>query len=246
MPNLGQGHTIPAFLLPVAEFAPGGPFATIVRRGGSEFSYELTPDDVFWATKMAIFEGRKDVRDVLWTMAQRFVSTYPVQRWKSFAHFIREYSQPINPDWARSGKFCREGGKYASQDSCSEERLAKRDRIAKLSWADLLKKYPEPTQLTLDWAMGRLHNRVPRAIHFAVPGVSERWMTRNPGGKIVKRGGNWFLATASSSNWRLNHVIIRGPTGLLARAAPETPVGEAFAIATRSLLRPIRTPRRLA
>lgn len=166
------------------------------------FAYTLSPEDKLWAAKMIKGEGGSPPA-VLWTMAARFA----MARGAGFAAFIRSYSQPINPRWYRDGELCREGGRFAGTDSCSETRLRKRERILAMAAADLR---PELLQVE-QWARGQVPNPVPKAVHFADASVSQNCLDSGDCTRLVARlGGNWHLATAASDRWAPDHVRVGG------------------------------------
>lgn len=213
-------------------------WATIT--GPRRRAYRLTDEDVFWAAKMAAFEG--DPAEVLWTMTQRFAqATHP---WNSFTEFIQAFSQPINPKWQRTGVFCQPGGKGYRTRACEENRLARRDRVAAMDWSELEALKPTAVAYTLTWAKGRLPNPVPGAINFAAPSVAQRYLDRNPGAKLLAKRGNWFLSEGGSENWAADAVSMFPPTG----AAPAPAGGDVgapgfFAVFWDRMSRPYRVRR---
>ena len=212
------------------------PFATIVSGNPRVPDYTLTAEDVAWSAKMAAFEG--DPAEVLWAMTQRYVYTYPGQKWPSFTAFIRAYAQPIAPKWSRSGSKCRPGGPYHSTPRCAPALLDRRDHARTVTFADLLVEKPEAVEITLQWAKALLPNPVPTATDFAQPDVSRAWLKRHPGSKIIKQAGmNWFMATKHSKNWPDNHVAMRGDS-TYASAEPVSLLYQAFAIFARYTIRP--------
>jgi hypothetical protein len=52
-------------------------------------------------------------------------------------------------------------------------------------------------------------NPVPGAVDFADPAVSAGALRRDPSMSIVKKAGNWFLATAQSVRWPKDHVTMK-------------------------------------
>lgn len=186
--------------------APNLPYARIVRSYGN-LDYQLTPEDVMWAAKMASHEG--DAKEVLWTMAQRFALTYPGQQWSSFTEFIRSFSQPINPDWYSTGKHCQPSGKGYRSDYCSDELTARRERLADMTWDELEEKYPRAVQITLKWAQGQIANPVPRAVNFATPARAKQYAEQRDDVVIIQKANNWFLAEMGTSNWHPKTVTMK-------------------------------------
>lgn len=196
------------------------PYATIVTKKG-DFAYRLTSEDVLWAARSAFFEGGNP-GDVLWTETQRFVlyrRDYP-----NFTLFVRAFSQPINPDWQRTGMFCRPGGKYENGAYCSAQQLDLRDRASHISWREMYEQKPKVVEDTLLWANGQLPNPVPRATNFADPAVSASWLEKNPTGTVLKTAGNVYIVQEQSANWAHDHVQLKRPGGGLMRVVARSMV----------------------
>lgn len=172
--------------------------------------YPLTETDVLWAGRMVEGEtlpGRprrtEDALAVLWTMTSLFSpagqhAKYGGRRYHTFTAQIRAYSQPINPAWAASGRFCRPGGRYHGTDRCSPNRLAARAELHRLPWRAI---DPELRSVVLAWAQGRTKNPMPKVIEFAHGPVAQSFLERNPGSARHAVIQNWFLTTASSARW---------------------------------------------
>lgn len=184
-------------------------YATIVTPGLAP--YRITSDDVLWAGRAAQFEGGHDPADVLWTWTQRYALPAFRRRYSSLKDLIRAHSQPVNPIWQRTGDRCRPGGRYHGTDHCAERRLAARDRAASAPFDSLR---PEIQERVTAWAEGRLPNTVPKSVDFAAPSVAQSFMNRNPGSRLVKQAGNWFIATTTSQRWSNDHVQLQPPSGL--------------------------------
>jgi hypothetical protein len=175
-----------------------------IKAGG--WSYTLTESDKLWAARMCQYEGG-NAADVLWTMTQAYAQAGIHRRYPTFAEFIQSYSQPINPKWRRDGLFCRAGGRYAGQDNCSERRLATRDTAASLPWSGVRASIKSAVSA---WFDGTLPNPVPKAVEFADSSVSQSFIDRTPGSVVVKRAGNWYIATPSSLRWSDSFVKMAG------------------------------------
>lgn len=106
----------------------------------------LTETDRIWTARMVDAEGggtEAEAALLLWTMIQRkywgvgpYTVNNPVPRafgGDSWTEFIRKFSQPINPAWYRDGRMCRPGGRWAGTEGCAENRLARRERLARTS-----------------------------------------------------------------------------------------------------------------
>lgn len=186
--------------------APTLAYARIVSSYGN-LDYQLTPEDVIWAAKMATYEG--DAEEVLWTMTQRFALTYPGQQWGSFTEFIRSFSQPINPDWYSTGKHCQPGGKGYRSDYCSEELTGRREALATMTWDEVAAEYPRAVKITLQWAQGNLTNPVPRAVNFAAPAQAQQYAEQRDDVVIIQKANNWFLAEMGTDNWHPKTVTMK-------------------------------------
>jgi hypothetical protein len=64
------------------------------------------------------------------------------------------------------------------------------------------------------WFDGKLPNPVPKAVEFADASVSQSFLDRTPGSVVVKRAGNWYIATPDSLRWSDNFVRMLGSTAL--------------------------------
>ncbi len=211
------------------------PYASIVA---GDFRYQLTPEDVLWAARAAVFEGGEPA-DVLWTLTQRFVllrSSYP-----TFTQFVRAFSQPINPIWAADGTMCAPGGKYAGKPECSPERLARRARASTITWHELEQKAPSTVVIVLAWANGHLPNPLPRATNFADQTVAASYLSENPTAKAIKTAGNVYIVEAAAQRWAQNHVTMRSYDGSFADAdgtSSGSKVSQFGRVVWRSLIRP--------
>lgn len=200
--------------------------------------YEITWDDVLWAGRMITGEaGNENAASVegaavLWCMT----SLLALRRGSSYTSLIQRYSQPINPKWRADGDFCVLGGthpafrnnprpdgsrNYHGTDSCSPDRLARRDRIQGLSWEDLR---GDVQDLVVRWARGQVQNPIPKAVEFAVPRVASRnrgvdglrernfnliWDTLGRDESSTSGRGNAFYSNSRSERWNAEHVRIR-------------------------------------
>lgn len=165
------------------------------------FRYELTSNDLDWASRMNGEEGGNAAAN-LWTMAQRFAMLRPGG---SFASFIRAYSQPINPKWLASGEFCRAGGRYAGTDPCDVRRLERRAHAQNQNT-----RYPAERAYVELWARGGVPNPVPAAVHFADPSVSSSCLHEARCTQTVMRDGNWYMTAPGSADWDPDFVTIDG------------------------------------
>lgn len=123
---------------------------------GPTRSLSIDDDDLLTIAKGVVGEGGEGVSETtaasyLWAIMNRCLlysgsGISYVEMWKAF-------SQPINPKWRRDGLFCQPGGKGYGKESCSEERLARRDRIAAMDWSDIPASV---TRWVLDFQAGYL------------------------------------------------------------------------------------------
>lgn len=177
--------------------------------------YRLTDADVEIAVRAAAFEGGSPAA-ALWTWAQRWAM---FGGGSSLARIIRTHSQPVNPLWLRFGACCcgtgvcpaRRGG-FCEQDPCNDKRLARRVVAQRAPIEDILAgrggANPSHAKAAIAWAKAKVSNPVPRAVDFADPAVSRGFISRNPGSFVVRKSGNWFIATPRSAGWAANHVTL--------------------------------------
>ncbi len=123
---------------------------------------------------------------VVWTVVNRnfHVTGGDADRF-SFLKFMRGFSQPINPNWRRTGMFCRRGspnfgGPARDASACSEHLLSRRDGIYRRSWGQVPRMI---RGLVLNFAAGRLPNPDPRVVDFA---VHRRTMCDHPGSRLPR------------------------------------------------------------
>ncbi len=183
-------------------------FATVIALGLQP--YRISQEDKLWAARAAQFEGH-DPADTLWTWTQRHTLPAFRRRYPQLHELIKAHSQPVNPIWRRTGSKCRPGGSYHGTDHCSEGRLQRRDQAASLSFSQTR---PDVQAAVQAWAEGRLPNPVDKAVDFAAPGVAQSFMRRNPGSRLVKQAGNWFIATSESLRWPSGRVRMQPASGV--------------------------------
>jgi hypothetical protein len=200
--------------------------------------YQLTGEDVIWTARSALYEGG-DVAATLWTLTQRYMGAARVN-YPTFAEFVRAFSQPVNPKYARYGEYCTRGGRAYGTQWCSETLLARRDEAQSASWMDLIAHDPEGAQTVLDWANGLLVNPVPRAVNFADrPTVAKNF----PNARVVLARGNLYIAEPWSEEWPRNRVAVAGAAGAYADASGaggSSPLREALAVAFDAVVYPWR------
>ncbi len=174
----------------------------------SGWSYNLTPEDLLWASRMIYGEGGNPYA-VLWTMASHMA----LVRGSSFTTLIRSYSQPINPIWYADGSKCGPGGTAVGQPNCSAAKLAKRAMIAQLQPSQM----PNEWSIVQQWANGLIPNPVPTATEFADPTVSASCLAGSHGdcARLILVDGNWYMASSGSVNWQPNFVRIDGAGDLV-------------------------------
>jgi hypothetical protein len=95
--------------------------------------------DALWAARGCLGEGGPTQSEevtaaYLWAIMHRCLL---FGNSMSFGGMWKAFSQPINPDWRETGKFCRPGGLYHATESCSVARLARRDKLAQTIWDHL-------------------------------------------------------------------------------------------------------------
>lgn len=213
------------------------PYGRIVVKGQPD--YQLTKEDVLWAARSVVFEGG-DPADVIWTETQRFAYMQGV--YGTFAAFVQAFSQPINPDWRRSGVFCRAGGTYAKRAECAEARLVKRDQAANSTWAQLRARDPQAVETVLRWANADLRNPLPRSTNFADATVAASFLLKSPESVVLKTAGNVYIMEPVARNWATNHVTVSRFDGALATAdgvVPGSKFQQTVAVFLAGLIRPV-------
>lgn len=164
-------------------------------RSQDGYRYQLVPDDLLWLARSVQYEGG-DYPSTIWTYAQRQALYH---RTSSLESLVRGHSQPVNPAWADpSTPLCQQ-----HPSSCSPAAIARRQEASTLPWSSVR---PAVREAVVKWARAELPNPVPRAVDFADPSVSQSYLNRNPTSQIVRRLGNWYLATQASLGWPANFV----------------------------------------
>ena len=121
---------------------------------GPKKGYTLSDKDVEWLARS--MWGEEEADDVVgktavaWTHIRRFLLInykWMSQGWP-FWKYLQAHSQPINPQWLRTGKYCRPGGQYyGNPKHCSEASLKKRDKWQKgkvpAKWMKLAQAFSE-------------------------------------------------------------------------------------------------------
>lgn len=200
----------------MADPITGRRWATLAFKDGTR--YRLTDEDMIWTARAVVYEGGPaDV--TLWTLVQRFSQLRGT--YSSFAGFVQAFSQPVNPAWSRTGRFCRPGGAYANGPYCSEAKLQRRQAASTSDWYDLEQLDPAAVQTTIDWGLGLVPNPVPGATNFADPTVAQQYLDNTPGAELLLADDNWYLQEPWAANWGPDHVRILGsgqaPTATFAR-----------------------------
>lgn len=163
------------------------------------YRYQLTADDLLWLARSVQFEGG-DPEATIWTYTQLAA----LRRTSSFTTLVRGHSQPVNPKWeSASAEKCRQ-----HPDRCTPRQLARRRRARTITWEELR---TDIKNLVVNWSQGRLSNGVPRAVNFADPQVSQDFLRRNGESRVIKKAGNWYIATARSLRWPDNFVKLKQP-----------------------------------
>lgn len=161
------------------------------------YDYPLDEEDLLWLARAAQFEGG-DPAATIWTYAQRLARA----EGSSLAALVRAHSQPLNPRWDEpSDELCQQ-----HPDRCTPAQLERRRRARTTPWERLDTRV---RNLVTRFANAALANPVPRAVDFADPTVATAFLRRNPGATIVKKAGNWYLATVDSRRWAADHVFVQ-------------------------------------
>lgn len=172
-----------------------GPWGKIITTN-PDYSYQLTDEDVLWATKMVIGEG--DHREaVLWSMASLLVwhNIYK-KALKNYSYYglINEYSQPIAKKWRRNGGQCKRCKFIPPDDEkkkklcspCTKRRLDRRDVLAALTLEEIVDKHSKMLALTTKWAKGEVANPYPACTDFAQGSVARKEIPVSLGGRCTK------------------------------------------------------------
>lgn len=195
-------------------------------QSGTGEDYPLTLEDAEWAIRMGVFEG-SDPHPVLWAMAQRWVLlSAQGKKYRSFAAMLRDFSQPINPKWLRTGEFCKPGGTYAGKAPCSEDKLVRRAFAQTAPLASVVAQDPLTADRVLSWLKGEVKNPVPRATDFAQEPVAEGFLEDHPGAEAILRvpanscpNCNVMIVTTATRRWPVDYVWIAAPNGNIASAS---------------------------
>lgn len=166
-------------------------------RSADGYVYQLKPEDLLWLARAVEFEGGTTPEATIWTYAQLAVR----RRATSLTSLIRAHSQPVNPLWDElSDPKCQQYPEH-----CAETQIARRARAATTPWSSLSTRTRD---LVTKWAQAELSNPVPRAVDFANAPVSQGFISRNPGTEVVKKAGNWYLATPDVLDWPADFVTM--------------------------------------
>ncbi len=183
----------------------------------------ITPDGAIWLAKMIDGEtwggpNEADAEAMLWSLIQR-TGIWSFRTW-SLQKFVQAYSQPVNPKWTRTGKYCKE---YYEDDyegniksNCSEKKVDRRARNIRMSWEDtdeLARRY------VLDFAAGRLENNLLGAVGWFAPST---WRSRENNGANDEDNmvfhseidGNVYFAMdrrPDTTDWQGHEVTVVGP-----------------------------------
>lgn len=166
-------------------------------RSSAGYVYQLVPEDLLWLARAVQFEGGSDHAATVWTYAQMAVR----RNTSSLKSLIRAHSQTVNPLWDEA----TDSKCITHPEHCTDAQLARRARARSIPWAEIS---PEVRSLVVDWAQARVANPVPRATDFANARVSQSFISRHPGTEIVKKAGNWYLATPDVVDWPRNFVTM--------------------------------------
>lgn len=142
--------------------------------------FELTWEDVVWIARMLEGEAEAEVAvagssrrspqtralaeqhlaGLLWTIAKRQVHARDHRDHPSFAAYLQEFSQPINPDFLVPGR----AGCVRRPHQCTPTLIARRQAIRSKPWEEL----PESARrIALQFALGLLADPYPRSVNFA-------------------------------------------------------------------------------
>lgn len=110
------------------------------------YEYSLNDLDIAWLTRALMGECGSDKSKVTlysWTLFNRYMRWYH-NKFEAFWLMLRAFSQPINPNFSRTGAHCRPGGEdYKDMKTCSPEQLDRRDLITYGPLNETVQKYVE-------------------------------------------------------------------------------------------------------
>ena len=189
--------------------------------GGHEKA--ITPEAVVWMAKMVHGEtrggpSRDDAEWMLWSLVQRS-GIWSFRTW-DWQKFVQAYSQPVNPKWTRTGKYCKkywaEGYTGKIADACSKKRVDLRDQYIAMSWDDT---HVTARKAAIELATGSLANPAPGSVGWFDPGT---WRSREKNGSNAKShmvlvdtvDGNSYFAmdqNPDTRGWTADTVTVVGP-----------------------------------
>lgn len=151
---------------------------TFVPDAAPARSYALGTEDVIWLAKSLWGEcdsrSERECGAVAWTMLQRWMrwgnADVRASYWPTFKHFVRAFSEPVNP---------------RKLDQGEPAVRARRAKIQGASWAEIP---ASARNYAVAFAEGKLPNPVPAAVDFAA-----NWLVSKQGKTGLTIGGNTFL-----------------------------------------------------
>jgi hypothetical protein len=173
----------------------------------------LTNDDIITVAKMVEAEGAWECElhaaVLIWAVAQRQAYFRGTQS-MSFGDYIRAFSQPLNPAWARGGEYCTPPISPRNASGCQESAFVRRERFARMTWDDIR---PSAKRFALKWAAGQLRNPTPGIIDFAAGNVGQNKPGYVPAAKF---GNNRFYIDTSrgTDRWTGAEVFIADANGV--------------------------------
>lgn len=154
------------------------------------FVYSLSDLDIAWLTRSLMGECGSDKTAVTlysWTLFNRWMRWYH-NNYEAFWMMIRAFSQPVNPNFNRTGAHCRQGGTlYKDMTACSPEQLAKRDLVTFGPLNQTIQKYAE------SFAIGKLLPQYDY-VDFGHTDFSKKWGSQiKVNGQVTR---DYFLTRA--------------------------------------------------
>jgi len=156
-------------------------------------------ETMLWQARMCFGEGgkkcsRNKASAMLWSIMHRWNLWPSRNKFKSYQHLMRAFSQPINPRWQKGGDLAE---KYKNKDAGSLERLKRRAYICNLTEKDIKSKAPQIWQAVKDFQEGILF--MPEILTtIAKPRISN-WASlpstpsKHPWGLDIDGTGDWFF-----------------------------------------------------
>ncbi len=173
--------------------------------GPNGFEYQITPNDLLWMARSIMGEGGS-IGATMWTYVNRLTAG---GHGRTLSGLIQSFSQPVNPQWSRTGAFCNpESGTKRTEDRCSEANLRERDSLRARNWTSI----PDHVRrLVISFAQGRIQNQWGNVVDFAASYAmtSRAYQDRIARDRVFQSGAQVYLTNDRVRNWTAQTVQIR-------------------------------------